>query len=63
MLKRPPDEPNFDPTEKVQPDRAREQKTQMKTTIGKVVHGPHAADRFRWLVARTLGQPKKDDCQ
>jgi hypothetical protein len=63
MLEGQPDEPNFDATEKVRRERAGETNTQLRTTIGKVVQGPMAMERFRLLVTRTLGQPKKDDCQ
>ena len=63
MLEGQPDEPNLDATEKVRHEHIDEANTQLRTTIGKVVQGPLAMERFRLLVARTLGQPKKDDCQ
>jgi hypothetical protein len=63
MLEGQPDEPNLEGTDKVRQDLNRETNTQLRTTIGKVVQGPLAIERFRLLVARTLGQSKKDDCQ
>ena len=63
MLEGQPDEPKLNGTDKVQPELSGEPKTQLRTTIGKVVQGPGAIERFRLLVVRTLGQQKKDDCQ
>ncbi len=45
----------------LEPDHALAKSEQLKTTIGKVVNGPLAIERFRLLVTRTLAKPTKSD--